>query len=166
VSLREEIVQEIRSAFAGVTLDGGISLEQTRVMDNYGRGVTPEQFRDLPKKEVTDDWAGIPNETLDEADCTAFLDEKGFRYYIPALMIRMLDAYDEGSMMTIGTISRLYPKRKDHEELYSGLTRPQKIAIARYLQELPGLVKLQGEGRTRVERALRNYWFQFLPDKK
>src|SRR5688572_33278239 len=108
-------------------------------MDNYGRGVTPEQFRDLPKTEIVDDWTRIPDAVLDQADCLAFLDQKGFRYYIPASMIRMLSAYDEGPAMTISTISRLYPKQPEHEELYGELTQEQKVVVARFLSALPSL---------------------------
>ena len=162
MSLKEEIIQEIRSAFVGVTLDGGISLEQTRVMDNYGRGVTPEQFRDLPKTEIVDDWTRIPDAVLDEADCLAFLDQKGFRYYIPALMIRILRAYDEVPAMTMSTIARLYPKHPEAEELYGELTQVQKAVVARFLSALPSLFELNREDQTRIERALRNYWSRYL----
>ncbi len=134
---KEEIKNLIETAFSGVTLNGGISLQQTKVIDNYGRGVTSEEFSALPKKEVTDNWKEIPTSKLDEADCLAHLDEKGFRYYIPALMLRLLENYDYASMMTIGTISRLYPKSEDGEYLYSQLNEQQKQAIALYLEALP-----------------------------
>ena len=158
MSTRAEIVSEIKSAFAGVKLDGGLSLNQTKVIDNYGRGVSAEQFRALPNKETTDDWTAIPTSVLDDSDCLAHLDEKGFRYYIPALMLRLLDNYDACSMMTIGTLGMLYADAERKKYLYSRLTEQQSQAIARFLTALPGLVSLDGEDESIVDRALRNYW--------
>ena len=57
----DEIKSEISAAFDGVELDGGISLNQTKVIDNYGRDCSSEQFAALPMGEVTDDWRKIPN---------------------------------------------------------------------------------------------------------
>ncbi len=160
---KEEIRKLIEKAFSGVTLDGGISLEQTKVIDNYGRGVTVEEFSALPSKEVTNNWKEIPISQLDEAECLAHFDRKGFKYYIPALMLRLLANYDSSSMMSIGTISFLYPTRKDWEYFYSELTEQQTQAIALYLEALPGLVELGTEDKTRVKRALDKFWSKYLP---
>ena len=159
---KEEIKNVIKNAFSGVTLDGGISLEQTKIIDNYGRGVTDEEFTALPKKEVTDNWQEIPIYLLDEAECLPHFDRKGFRYYIPALMLRLLENYDFTSMMTIGTLSILYPKLEGWEYLYSLLNEQQKQAIALYLKALPNLVDLQTENKTVVERAFNKYWSKYM----
>ena len=45
---------------------------------------------------------------------------------------------------------------------YSLLDATQKTAIARFLAELPKLVELDSEGQRTVERALRNYWGEYL----
>jgi hypothetical protein len=110
---KEQIKKIIETAFDGVTLDGGISLDQTKVIDNYGRGISDNEFDALPNNEITNNWMEIPTSQLDEAECLAHFDRKGFKYYIPALMLRLLDDYDRTSMMTIGTLSILYPKTKD-----------------------------------------------------
>lgn len=157
-----ELRKIIETAFDKVTLDGGISLAQTKVIDNYGRGVTDEEFAALPKKEVTGNWKEIPASQLDEADALAHFDRKGFKYYIPALMLRLLENYDPGSMMTIGTLSILYPKTESWKYLYSLLSEKQNQAIALYLKGLPDLVTLDLEDKTIVERALRNHWSKFL----
>lgn len=163
---KEEVRKVIETAFDGVSLDGGLSLEQTKVVDNYGRGVTTKQFTNLPNKEVTDDWKEIPISQLDDAECLAHFDRKGFKYYIPALMLRLLENYDPTSMMTIGTLSILYPKTETWTYLYSLLTEQQYQAIALYLQVLPSLVELDTfEDKTVVERAFNDYWSKFLPSK-
>ena len=80
-------------------------------------------------------------------------------------MLRLLENYDSTSMMSIGTISFLYPKLKDWEYCYSELTPEQSQAIALFLKSLPDLVDLETEDKTRVERALNKYWSKFLPLK-
>lgn len=60
--------------------------------------------------------------------------------------------------MAIGTLSSLYPKTENHEYKYTELTKPQRRAIAKYMEELPTLVDLWGENKTVVARAYRNYW--------
>jgi hypothetical protein len=159
---KEELRKIIETAFRGVMLDGGLSLEQTKVIDNYGRGVTNDEFSALPKKEVTDDWRQIAISRLDEAETLAHLDAKGFAYYIPALLLRLLENYDRSSMMCIGTLSNLYPKTDDHKHLYSHLTEQQNRAIALYLKALSDLVELDTTDKTIVERALRNHWSKYL----
>lgn len=160
---KEEIKNVIETAFNGVTLDDGISLEQTKIIDNYGRDITDEEFSALPNKEVTNSWKEIPISQLDEAECLAHFDTKGFKYYIPALMLRLLDNYDSTSMMTIGTLSILYPKTETWNYLYSRLTKQQSQAIALYLEALPNLVELNTEDKTVVEKALNKYWSKYLP---
>ena len=162
---KEQIKKVIETAFDGVTLDGGISLEQTKVIDNYGRGVSDEEFTAMPNKEVTNNWKEIPISQLDEAECLSHFDRKGFKYYIPALMLRLLENYDPISMMTIGTLSILYPKTETWAYLYSLLNEQQYQAIALYLQALPNLVELDTfEDKTVVDRAFNNYWSKFMPD--
>ncbi|PYT01673.1 MAG: hypothetical protein DMF63_02170 [Acidobacteria bacterium] len=68
VSASDEIRDEIRNAFAGVTLGDGISLEQTKVIDDYG-GCGSQEFKALPLGEITNDWKAIPVSVLDEAEC-------------------------------------------------------------------------------------------------
>ena len=161
--IKEEIKILIETAFRDVKLEGGISLDQTKVIDNYGRGITDEEFGALPDKEITDDWKQIPISELDNAECLAHFDRKGFRYYIPALVLRLLENYDPMSMMTIGTLSILYPKTESWAFLYSLLTEQQNQAIALYLQALPKLVELDTfQDKKVVERALNNYWSKYL----
>jgi hypothetical protein len=162
---RDVVEREIRTAFAGVMLGDGTSLRQAAVIDNYGEGVSDEQFRQLPQTEVTDDWAKVPWEEL-ESDNVAHLDAKGWRYYIPAFMLSVLKEYNAGSMRVIGTLSSLYPREHlatYHLPRYDLLTYEQKRAIANYLQALPSIVALDTEDLTVVQRALDRYWRQFLP---
>jgi hypothetical protein len=161
--IRGAIESEIRMAFRGVTLGRGISLSQagSPTVSKISFG-TEHSASDL---EITDDWSRIPLDKL-ESDCIAQLDARGFRYYIPALMLSVLNHHDASSMRVIGTLAGLYPKKDNsweyHMHRYSLLDDVQKAAIARFLAVLPNLVDLDSEGQKVVSRALRNYWAHYL----
>lgn len=163
ISKRTAVVKAIRAAFKEVTLGQGISLRQANVSDLYAESLTLSEFKALPQGEVTDDWSRIPLAEL-EIDSIANLDAEGFRYYIPALMLRLLEHYDN-SMRVISTLSSLYPKKDSWEydmSRYSLLTADQKSAIAFFLSSLLELADLDYEDKPVVTRALNNYWAQFL----
>jgi hypothetical protein len=158
---KEEIVNLINSAFEGVVLGKGISLNQSKIIDNYGRGCTDEEFGALPDSETTDNWQEIPLKELDDADCIAHMDYEGIRYYIPALMIRLLDNYDACEMMSIGTLSFLYPYKdywNSRMSMYGFFADQQRFAMASYLKALPNLVELKEDDLARVRRAIERYW--------
>ncbi|PIZ04828.1 MAG: hypothetical protein COY58_01885 [Gammaproteobacteria bacterium CG_4_10_14_0_8_um_filter_38_16] len=174
MSLKEDIVKEIEHAFDGVTLSYGVSINQSKIIDDNGKGYayTNAEFLKIPRGEITENWKEIPTLQLDDLQI-AHLDALGFRYYIPALMIKLLDDYDkpsasvESEMVIIGTLSRLHPKKGDSWKavmsLYSILTNEQRLAIAHFLKNLPMLVTLYSEDKKVVERAYKNYWAQFIP---
>jgi hypothetical protein len=157
---RAAVENQIRNAFAEVVLGKGISLRQAQVIDRYGEGVTDAEFEALPQGEITDSWDKVPFAEL-ERNCIPHLDDEGFRYYLPALMLSLLSNYDSASMRVIGTISRLYPPAVGPERRYTYLTDAQHRAVACFLKALPHLVTLDTEDTTLVSRALRNYWGRF-----
>jgi hypothetical protein len=161
LQLRLSVEGEIRTAFHGVKLGRGISLRQARLAD---RSHVPPHLR---VGEITDDWSLIPmGELQSESDGIAHLDALGFRYYIPALILSVLNHYESSSMRVIGTLGGLYPKKdnswKYHMNRYSLLNPAQKVAIARFLTALPKLVELDFEDQKSVPRALRNYCGEYL----
>lgn len=162
--MEKDIREIIHSAFSGVSLGNGTSLRQAQVIDNYGEGVTDEEFKRLTLNEITNDWSKIPFEEL-ELNCVAHLDAEGYRYYIPAFMLSVLNHYESSSMRVIGTLSSLYPKEEMwfyHMERYSLLNQEQREAIAKYISVLPALVALERDDLVIVERAFKNYWAQYL----
>jgi len=46
-----------------------------------------------------------------EIKSLAHLDALGFRYYIAALMLSVLDRYESSNLRVIGTLSGFYPKK-------------------------------------------------------
>ncbi len=81
----QELIDRIRVAFAGVTLEDGISLNMTEYNDSGG--CMPE-FKEKASDDERIDWQAIPDKTLEQFTVTfSFTDLKGFRFYIPAYMI-------------------------------------------------------------------------------
>lgn len=163
--MRDLLESDIRRAFSGVMLGPGVSLRQAAVIDRYGEGVTEEEFRELPNSEVTDDWANVPWEEL-ERDNVAHLDPEGWRYYIPAFMLSVLESYDPISMRVVGTLASLNPDDhlgEYHLPRYNLLTYEQKQVIARYLEALPQLVPLTDVDLPIVRSGLEMYWRNYLP---
>jgi hypothetical protein len=164
LQIRRAVEIEIRTAFRGVTLGRGMSLRQAQFADRFQDAVWNAHSASLAQGEITDNWSQVPLDEL-ESDCLAHLDALGFRYYIPALMLSLLDHYESSSMRVIGTLAGLYPKKDGWEydmHRYSLLNHAQKTAIARFLAALPKLVELGFEDQKIVPRALRNYWGEYL----
>src|SRR5882757_5864474 len=78
---RAAVVDQIRSAFAGVGREGGVSLHEAEVIDDMGSRRERNRARKLDTDRV---WWEVP-----EADIAyhylifCFLDPVGFRYYLP-----------------------------------------------------------------------------------
>jgi hypothetical protein len=168
---RHDAEKRIRSAFAGVSLGSGVSLRQAKIIDRYGQGLSQAEF-EPPRSEVTQDWTAIPDSEL-LGDCIAYLDGEGLRYYLPALMIWLLDHYDDedrlftdgADMTAIGTISALAPSSEfetSYWQIYDGFTPEQRAAIASYVETLPRLLELDHEDAARVAHSLERYWAKFL----
>lgn len=89
---RDSILKEIDVAFAGVTREGGISWSEAVALDNYGTDEECQEARakdkDISWKELVTDphWRPLPG-----VGGFSFLDAIGFRYYLPAAMIRTLE---------------------------------------------------------------------------
>lgn len=155
----------ISKAFEGVKLGSGMTLRQAQATDRYlEEPLSPAQYAALRRGDVTENWAYVPRSELDR-DCVAHLDAEGLRYYLPALMLSVLDAYEPSEMRVIGTLMALCPDKKGwpyHMERYKLLNAAQKAAIALFLQTLPRSVPMDREDSLSIERALRNYWHEFL----
>ncbi|HKB58654.1 MAG TPA: DUF6714 family protein [Gallionellaceae bacterium] len=156
-SLRAYIEKSIRTSFSGVRLGDGISLRQAEVIDRYGEGCSDPEFEDLKRSEIVDDWTQIPFEEL-ERDNIAHLDDAGFRYYLPALMLSLLDHYGPASMRVIGTLYNL--RWLEGVDL---LSTEQNTSVAQFLIALPELVQVSSGDNKMINEALEIYWGRFLP---
>ncbi len=167
---KSEIETLIKDAFCGVRLGKGCSLREAETADNWGESGPEEDLDTFPDVETEDDWAALSLQTLDRYPYLAHMDAEGFRYYIPAFMLSLLADDDRSSMRAICTLSLLYPSRKEadleawnyHMGMYDLLNSKQRAAIVSFLDTLPSIAEIDPGDAKGIERALRNYWHQFL----
>ena len=82
-SLRDQLIIDIGRAFEGVKRDGGVTLHETQVLDDYGGEAERIAAHKLDPQER---WEDLPDELLEECWHLVFLDPKGFRFHLPAYM--------------------------------------------------------------------------------
>jgi hypothetical protein len=131
----ENLVATIRRAFARVTLDDGVSLNMTEYND--ASGCMPE-FEKKAKYDERDDWAAIPDRTLEQFTVTfSFTDLKGFRFYIPAYIIWTVRHHRESeSIIADYTIYAIDPSHYLFETIpfWQWFTAEQIDAMTRFLE--------------------------------
>ena len=88
-----ELIHELERAFPARGLDGGVSLRQALLLDDWEDENSP-RMRDAYQEDVTHDWRAIPELDLDECfnsfSVFTYLDDKGWQYYLPAALRRSL----------------------------------------------------------------------------
>ena len=90
-----KVSEEIRAAFAGVRLEGGIGLREARGIDDHASESALQVMREQDEEE---DWAAIPVANLQKySDTLSFFDAKGLRFHLPAFLI----AHLEGAMESV-----------------------------------------------------------------
>jgi len=90
---REELIAEIVRAFDGVTLGYGITLHEAIAIDDYKTQEERMAARRLDKERQ---WQDVSAAALLECESAlSFLDESGFRYYLPAFMVKGLEDWDK-----------------------------------------------------------------------
>ena len=91
VLANERLLEQLRSAFQGVTREGGVSWLEADIIDVYGTALARKEARDKETDHIWMDVAVDPNWLIDHYDSNwSFLDAIGFRYYLPAAMARHL----------------------------------------------------------------------------
>lgn len=164
---KEKMKSIIKISFKDVSLEDGVSILQTQVIDKYGEGLTDEEFDAIKNEEVTDNWLEVSASDLHKCQ-VAYLDGKGFRYYIPALMLNTLDGNNEATSCLLSTLCLLRPniERKDFWDYdtarYKILNQSQRKAVAQYLYHLHEIISLDLSDKEMITEAIRNYWKEYL----
>ena len=84
---KNALIEEIIAAFDGVSREGGVSMSEAEVIDDYGDA--GERY--MARQEDTDTrWEEITIEQLTGMWASIFLDSIGFRYYMPAFLLYFL----------------------------------------------------------------------------
>lgn len=158
---REQLIEEIREAFADVERGEGTTLREARVMDGYG---TEEEQKKAREQDTDRHWWEIPREVLEEhGDVHPFLNAEGFRYYLPAFLTWSLK-YADRSPSALGdlTIYQLNGWTRK-ETVACALNDRQARVVARYLLFMAEQPMERGwcDGDA-AAKAIRLYWNRHL----
>src|SRR5262245_66238663 len=80
---RQAVLNQIREGFRDARLEGGITLHEAEVIDDYGNA---EDREDARRKDPETTWEEVPDEKIERLQVFPFLDEKGYRFYLPAYL--------------------------------------------------------------------------------
>ena len=154
--MKSELEQQIRSAFADVTLEDGIGLWEAKSLDDYADDITRSQAR---TRDIRDNWTKIPAEDLRWAqDAFIFTDPEGMRFLLPVFLL-----YEEPLYLDLP--SQLSdPSSLEHR--FRLLDTPQRLAIRAYLldcisesfQPEDELSLREQRSLRRLRRAIDEYW--------
>ncbi len=153
------LIAEITAAFDGVAREDGVSLRESRMIDNYG---CDEERAEARRLDIDTRWRDVSNADLrDYYYALHYLDAKGFRYYLPAYLIWDLreNTSPEHGIVS-DTLWHLHPPDDDSQlERFRLITPQQGRAVCSFLR----FVAIHGSEGEREEAAghLSDYWSRY-----
>jgi len=144
------IADQIRAAFAGVTLGNGVGMQESRGKDDYEDDETLAKYRSYDEK---DDWQKIPLSELNRASGgLCFFDAEGMRFHLPAHLIADLRGeYNFGMAFILTHLS-------DHCLTQFELLGPeQRRSVRAFLLHILNDPDYEFD-REDIQRALDSYW--------
>ena len=160
--MKMKVISLIEEVFKDVRRDGGVTLHQMDVLDDYG---SEFELKEAGLKDTETTWQEIPSGKLSTFQLSmTFLDAKGFRFYLPAFMRHALltlgsDRGSEGD----GVIFSLCrgPDDDFRKEDFRLLGAREKECIAAFLHVL---AIADPDGSSDARRGLKNGWNRRLLD--
>jgi hypothetical protein len=140
----------IETAFAGVTLGGGVGLMEAQAIDDYADAGTRGKHRAEDEKL---DWRKLSFEKLRQCNSSlSFFDAEGMRFHLPAYLICELN--HEYGFALATSLSMLY---EGGQEKYSLLSPEQRDVVRKFLLHMLH-DRDHRLDRPHIERALNEYW--------
>jgi hypothetical protein len=145
----QEVCRAIEDAFAGVTLGGGVGLQEAQGLDDYEDAATCAAYRANDEK---DDWHRIPAEALQHCNSSlSFFDAEGMRFHLPAYLLADLrDDYGFDMAFCLTQTS-------DYNRYFCLLSEAQRRAVRAFLLHILDEPDYQFD-RPHILRALDDYW--------
>lgn len=180
---KQALIEEITAAFDGVSREGGVSLSEAWVIDDYG---SDEGRAEARKHDTETRWQDVLDEDICHGDFLFLMDEIGFHYYIPAYIVwylRYIDSKDSNDPnydlhtfeYLISTLGALNNGDLDQYELrrFKLFTHKESKAVAHFLQfaeaRMDEYIKKYERNFINsyvpvndARKALERYWEQFL----
>ena len=178
----ENLIAEIRSAFAGVSIKGGITLTEAYAIDNYEDAATRSRAR---AQDTYTDWTKIDVCRLDPGQSAlSFIDPIGFRFHLPAYMCRIIKQQTTHQLSGFLDLERLLPTFQIANDYGKRMTaefdQAQFAACARFLiyvaeeqftreseycEDTERLAKDMYDYQSPL-RIMRVAWWQYLSEKE
>lgn len=133
--LQRWLLGYIDYAFAGVRLDGGMTIYAGEAADRYGDA--EEERLDALAERC--DWRRVPPADLHDRHCAlTYLDAIGLRFYTPAVMSTVLRGEDTRGLLTdafCGELNDIRTTSRVRDVPYCRLyNRSQRAAILRFVK--------------------------------
>ncbi len=169
-SRRSALIAEITAAFDGVPREDGTTLHEAEAMDDWK---SPNEQRAARRLDLEARWQDVPDDDIFVC-CSAlsFLNETGFRYYIPAFMVYGLKHWGDDWNGILNSceyhLLHEYPKslrKSDPASIASKyqFTNAQSRAVARFLRFIVDFDEVAG-GKATVEAVEK--WERFAMENR
>lgn len=133
-TMAESLLTEIYSAFAGVSIKGGVTLTEAYAIDDYEDDATRAAAR---AQDTYTDWTKIDVPRLDPGDSAlCFVDPIGFRFHLPAYMCHVIKQNRHtlsGFLDTERLVDHLQVANDFGKRLTADFDESQLTACARFL---------------------------------
>ena len=127
-----ELLARIRRDFGAILRGHGVSLHETEVIDSYGSTRDRQKARKMDTDrywwEVRDEWI----EKFGGVGGLAFLDDRGFAYYLPAYMSYWLRTGQEPNFLSY----YIAGPRKHRYKLFTAAQRETIAAFVSFVNRL------------------------------
>ncbi|PHN01372.1 DUF6714 family protein [Flavilitoribacter nigricans] len=152
-----KLINEIRSAFAGVQLGDGVSWREAPIIDDYGSDQERAAVRKLDEKE---NWENIPLDLIIDLryqSVLSFLDAEGLRFYLPVCMIHYIEGDDSSGSAVVASLPSQLASRETSKELIPLLSKDQIACVRSFLQS-----HVEGSGyspkREAIRQSIKDHW--------
>jgi hypothetical protein len=150
--IAQAVANQIREAFSGVQLGGGVGLRQAQGIDGYESEEALGRYRALDEKA---DSSQIPPSALNECNSSlSFFDAEGMRFHLPAYLLADLEGrYEFGMAFCLTDIGDL------RHEQFALLSPSQRTAVRSFLEYISEEENYLFQ-RPNIIRAIEEYWCQ------
>jgi len=157
---KEQLIEEIETAFKDVLLKDGIGINEADRMEMQQRDVLVNKGRNLDRmwwqswEDIEDKYMASYSSVMD------YMDAAGIKWVMPAYMTYIVNHYKEGSFSVDSTIYTLEAgaQGSDGIDLF---TDAQKKVIAKFLQYMVSVGKEWVDVES-AQNALDMIWGEYL----
>lgn len=155
------LLDEIHSAFKDVSREGGVSWSESDVIDDYGSDEERASARALDKDaswtQLVDDPKWNPEPGIGGF---SFMDAIGFRYYLPAAMIRCVrSGHDEGIQFHLDVGGSTEELHAHNVARVAALDQRQRRCVAMFLRYMVAVSSQQDDYEAKAWlAALDSHW--------